>query len=160
MPLCFIAPEPVHALSVAPQERARRVDLATDQCVIDGEHFFVLGNLDLPIVGHDECVRWSVWSSLSRKSFERASALWTVEGREAEPPAFGWLSSEIPGFPSTVNLKLHVHTNPVGVRPRLEVLEQDHPLYRAQVEGISWARACELSHAVMGPLGAAATSPA
>jgi len=150
LPLCFISPAPVQALSVAPEERARRVDLVTDQCVIDGEHFFILGNLDVPIVGREACVRWSVWSSLSRKRFERASALWTTEGREAEPPAFGWLSSEIPGFPDTLNLKLLVHTNPVGVRPRLEVLEQDHPLFRAQAEGVSWERACELSHAATG----------
>lgn len=147
LPLCFLAPMPAHAAGIPEDDRPQRVELTSDQCVIDGENFFILGNLDIPIVGHDETVRWSVWSSLSAKNFERACDLWDAEGRESEPPYFGWLSTNIPGYPATLNLPLEVHTQPVGVRPLIIVAEQDHPLYREQSAGITWERACELSRA-------------
>ena len=88
-------------------------------------------------------------SSLSKTNFERMSDLWESTGRESEPPYVGWLSTAIPGYERTVSLKLLVHTQPVGTRPLIQVQEQEHPLYRDQVEGISWARACELSHAAV-----------
>jgi hypothetical protein len=147
MPLCFIAPMPAMAAGVPDEERDRRVALSSDQCVVDGEHFFILGNLDIPILGRDDAFRWSLWSSLSKTNFERASELWETVGRETEPPYFGWLSTALPGYPDTLSLKLRVRTQPVGVRPLIDVLEQDHPLYPDQSEGISWKRACELSHA-------------
>jgi hypothetical protein len=149
LPLCFLDPSPVYADQVDEAERPRRVRLSSDQCIVDDEHFFILGNLDVPILGRSESVRWSVWSTLSQKNFERACDLWETAGREAEPPYFGWLSSPVPGYDDTINLKLSVHTLPVGTRPRLEVLEQDHPLYRDHVHGVTWERACELSHAAM-----------
>ena len=147
LPLCFIAPEPAHVASIPHAERASRVLSSSDQCVIDGKHFFILGNLDVPIIGRTETLRWSVWSSLSQKSFERACDLWETAGRETEPPYFGWLCNGIPGYEHAMNLRLEVHTQPVGTRPLLRLQEQDHPLYRDQVEGVSWERACALSHA-------------
>ncbi len=148
LPLCFKAPEPTYAAYYVPeQERSKRIVLSSDQCIVDDEHFFILGNLDVPIVGRAETVRWSVWSSLSEESFARAHELWETAGREAEPPYFGWLSNPIPGYERTLNLALGVHTQPVGTKPLLRLKEQDHPLYRDQVEGISWDRACELAHA-------------
>jgi hypothetical protein len=147
LPLCFLAAVPAQ-LSVVPEaERAKRVLLSSDQCVIDGQHFFILANLDLRIVGRAETFRWSVWSSLSKKNFERSADLWETPGRESEPPYFGWLSTAIPGYEQTVGLKVLVHTQPVGMRPVIEVIEQDHPLYRDYAGGVPWARACELSHA-------------
>jgi hypothetical protein len=151
LPLCFISPEPIYVGGLSESEREERVLLSSDQCVLDDEHFFILGNLDVPIIGRREALRWSVWSTLSKANFERAHSLWETAGRESEPPYFGWLSSAIPGYESTVNLKLRVHTQPVGTRPLLEVQEQDHRLYRDCVQGITWARACELSHAAWAP---------
>ena len=147
MPLCFIAPAPVYVGGIPETEWPKRVALSSDQCVIDGEHFFILGNLDIPIIGRDDPFRWSVWSSLSQKSFDRASELWDSIGRESEEPYFGWLSTNIPGYEPTLNLKLRVHTQPLGIRPLIEVAEQDHVLSRDQATGITWERACELSHA-------------
>jgi hypothetical protein len=149
VPLCFIARAPVYVATIAPEERSDRVSLSSDQCVIDGKHFFILGNLDLRIHGVDSPFRWSLWSSLSEKNFERAHELWSTPGRENEPGYFGWLSTSVPGYENTVSLKVGVHTQPVGIRPRIEVLEQDHSLYRDYVDGISWDRACALSHAAL-----------
>jgi hypothetical protein len=153
MPLCFISPEPLHIAPLGKRERAARVLLSSDQCVVDGKHFFILGNLDVPILGRSETLRWTVWSTLSKTNFERALSLWETAGRESEPPYFGWLSSAIPGYEHTINLKLYVRTQPVGIRPLLEVMEQDHPLYRDCAGGITWEKACELSHAAWSPVG-------
>jgi hypothetical protein len=67
--------------------------------------------------------------------------------RESEEPYFGWLSTAIPGYERTVGLKVNVLTQPLGTRPHIRLLAQEHPLYRDQIEGISWERACDLSHA-------------
>jgi hypothetical protein len=147
LPLCFLAAAPAQISVVPEEEQAKRVLLSSDQCIIDGEYFFILGNLDLEIVGRAETFRWSLWSSLSKKNFERSATLWETAGREKEPPYFGWLSTAIPGYERTVGLKVLVYTQPVGTRPLIAVMEQAHPLYRDYVDGVSWARACELSHA-------------
>ncbi len=150
VPLCFIAPAPWVVDVIPAAERARRVELGEEQCIVDGEHFFVRANLDLPIIGHHETVRWTVWSSLSLANFERTCELWTTPGRESEPPYFGWLSTALPGYPDTRTLQVQVCTEPVGIRPRLVLAVQDHPLARDQADGISWSRAMELSKAALG----------
>jgi hypothetical protein len=146
-PMAFGArmPEIVSAMTEA--ERKARVELSSDQCILDGEHYFVLGNLDLPIRGTQELVRFTVWTTLSQANFERASELWTTEGRESEPPYFGWLSNPIPSYPQSISIKAAVHTEPVGIRPRIEIVDQEHPLGIDQRDGISPERADAIIHA-------------
>ena len=149
-PTCFGAPLPHAAAVLPPEEFSRRVQASSDQCILDEEHFFILGNLDLPVRGAPTPIVWMVWTTLSPANFERASKLRHTAGtRRAEPPYFGWLSNQIPGYPSTLNLKLVVHTQPVGVRPRLEVVDEGHPLARDQAQGIDQERAGGLIHAAM-----------
>jgi hypothetical protein len=82
--------------------------------------------------------------SLSEANFLRASELWDRAEREQEPPYFGWLSTEIPGYPSTINLKTLVHTRPVGLRATIEIELTDHPLAKEQNQGITMARIQEI----------------
>lgn len=148
--LCFLSREPAIVTAMPAAERAKRAELSSDQCVVDGEHFFILGNLDIPIVGHQEVLRFTVWSSLSEKNFVRSCELWETQGRELEPPYFGWLSSVVPFYPLTLNLPLSVQTSAVGVRPRLYLTDEAHALARDQAHGISWERAEEISAVAMG----------
>ncbi len=148
-PTAFIVPLPDAVAAVPPEERARRVESSSDQHVLDDEHFFILCNLDLPTTDGEPGVRWSVWSTLSRKNFVRSCELWTTEGRESEPPYFGYLNNEIPGIEGTLNLHVHVHTSPVGVRPQLEVISEEHPLYLWQRDGIDRRQADALIDAAM-----------
>ncbi|MEU8003180.1 DUF2199 domain-containing protein [Catellatospora sp. NPDC049111] len=116
-------------------------ELTADLCVISGRHFFVQGNLEIPIIGRDEVFTWGVWVSLSPDSFARTTDLWDEPGRESERPYFGWLSTELAGYPvSTLNLKTNVHTRPVGRKPYVEVEPTDHPLAVEQRTGITTAR--------------------
>lgn len=124
--------------------------LSSDQCIIDDKHFFVVGNLEIPISGSDERFSWDVWVSLSHKNFARACELWEQEGRESEPPYFGWLSTSLlPCYPDTLSLKANVRTRAVGRRPLVELEPTDHPLALEQREGITLARVQEIAELVL-----------
>ena len=124
------------------------VVLDEELCVIDGRHFFIKGRICIPVHDSPDTFVWVGWVSLSETNFERTVALWEQPGREAEPPYFGWLSSQIPCYPSTINLKTHVHTGPVGERPTVELEPTDHPSALGQRTGISLARVREIAQAL------------
>jgi hypothetical protein len=148
-PTCFGADLPAVVSELSDVEFRRRVESSSDQCILDGKHFFIRGNVDVPIRQSSAFIRWTVWSTLSEVNFERSSELWETEGRESEPAYFGWLSNQIPGYPPSVNIKVMVHTEPVGTRPRIRVIDEGHPLSTEQEQGISEERAEELIHAAL-----------
>jgi hypothetical protein len=135
--------------TIPEQERAERVMLSTDLCFIDKEHGFIVGNLEIPIIGSDDHFSWDVWVSLSLANFKRAFQLWEQVGRETEPPYFGWLSTALPGYPDTLHLKTTVTTREVGRRPRIELEPTDHPLAIEQQNGITWDRVQEIAELVL-----------
>jgi hypothetical protein len=149
LPLHYGAPAPVAWFAVPEAERAQRCTLTADQCVIDGRYFFIVGNLELPVIGSDERFSWDVWVSLSAPNYERTCELWNHPGRESEPPYFGWLSTSLPDYPETVHLKTLVHTRPVGVRPWIELEPTAHPLAVEQREGITLERVREIAELVL-----------
>jgi hypothetical protein len=151
LPLHYGAAAPYAYYAVPEAEREERTLLSSDQCVIDDEHFFIVGNVDVPIVGRDELFSWDVWVSLSAANFTRAYQLWTTPGRESEPPYFGWLSTQLPGYPDTLSLKTNVHTREVGRRPFVELEPTDHPLAVEQRTGITWDRVQEIAELVLHP---------
>ena len=135
-------------------------DLATDehsvlgeeQCIIQGQHFFVRARLVVPVTDADTEFDWGVWVSLSQPNFQRMSELWTTPGREQEPSYFAWLSTEIPLYqPTTLNLKTRVHSQPVGTRPIAELEPTDHPLAVEQRTGISLSRVQQIAEELLHP---------
>lgn len=60
LPLVFGADAPWW-LFVPEEEFAERVELEHGLCVVDAEHFFVRGHIQLPIQGTDQVFTWSVW---------------------------------------------------------------------------------------------------
>ncbi|MFI5756478.1 DUF2199 domain-containing protein [Streptomyces sp. NPDC051569] len=126
--------------------------LSSDQCVIKGQHYFVKGLIEIPVIGSDDVFSWGVWVSLSRESFARAADLWDTPGRESEKPYFGWLTTELPVYsPSSVNLRTHLHTRPVGERPFIELEPTDHPLAVEQRTGITLERVRGIAETVLHP---------
>ncbi|MFF0291921.1 DUF2199 domain-containing protein [Streptomyces sp. NPDC005262] len=124
--------------------------LSSDQCVILGQHFFVKGLIEIPIIDTDGVFSWGVWVSLSPENFSLAADLWDKPGREAEKPYFGWLTTELPVYSTTtLNLKTYVHTRPVGERPLVELEPTDHPLAVEQRTGITMDRVREIAAAVL-----------
>ena len=143
LPMSYGAEAPAHwspELAADPNS-----ELGTDQCVIKGEHFFVRGIIPIPVRDTDTTFEWGAWVSVSQGSIAHMSERWHTEGRENSDPYFGWLSTELPGYPVTVNLKTNVHTRPVGQRPVIELEPTDHPLAVEQRTGITLARVQEIA---------------
>lgn len=148
LPLCFGVEAPWRAL-VPESEAESRVALTADQCVVDEEHFFIRGHIEIPILDHAEPLAFSVWSSLSERSFRHMSERWHAADRAADPAYFGWLCSEIPVYPSTLHLQLSVQSQPPGFVPLFTVKPTDHPLAVDQRHGISIERWHELAHQLL-----------
>jgi len=126
--------------------------LSAEQCVIDGNYFFVRARLVLPIIDAEEDFEWGVWISLSESNFNRVAQLWADPERVNEPPYFGWLATELPGYkPSTLNLKTNLHSQPVGTRPTVELEPTDHPLAMEQRTGIQLARVQAIAEQLLHP---------
>jgi hypothetical protein len=143
------AEAPLAWFAIRAAERGWRCALNRDQCIIDEEYFFIVGNLEIPVRGVREKFSWDVWVSLSARNFTRACRLWKTPGRGNEPPYFGWLSTELPGYPDSIHLKTHVHTRKVGRRPYIELEPTDHPLAVEQREGITRERVQEIAELVL-----------
>jgi hypothetical protein len=152
LPLCLGAAAPQLWYSLPEAERAARAELNSDQCVVDGKHFFILGQIVLPVVDGLDPFVWLAWVSLSEQNFSRACDLWHMLGRESEPPYFGWLQSALPAYEqSTLSLKTHVQTMPVGERPLITLEATDHPLSIEQRAGITMARVQQIVEAALHP---------
>ncbi|MFC4116803.1 DUF2199 domain-containing protein [Nonomuraea zeae] len=124
--------------------------MSSDQCVIQGQAFFVRGLIEIPVTDLGETFSWGAWVSLSPENFARAVKLWETPGRESEPPYFGWLSTELPIYsPSTINLKANLHTRAVGRRPLIELEPTDHPLAVEQRNGITLARVQQIAETLL-----------
>jgi hypothetical protein len=140
----FGADAPLNYYAIPDAERALRCDLSSDNCVIDGQHFFVRGCLELPVHGCVDPFSWGVWVSLSESSYLEWVRCFELPRRSHIGPFFGWLNAWLKPYPDTVNLKTHVHLRDDGIRPYIELEPTGHPLSIEQREGISVARVAEL----------------
>lgn len=149
-PTCFGCEAPWRAFVASENEFEQRVELTRDQCVVDEKFFFVRGHLVIPIIGNSEPLELAVWASLSEKSFRHMCDRWSDADRENDAPYFGWLSSYLPVYPDTVNLKLSVQSRAPGLVPLFTTEPTDHPLAVDQHQRISVERWHELAHAFLG----------
>jgi hypothetical protein len=140
----FGAEAPLYFYSIPNEERSSRCILKSDTCVVDQEHFFVRGCLEIPVEGETEPFAWGVWVSLSKDSFAEFVACFDKPKRSHIGPFFGWLSAELPLYPSTENLKTRVHLRDNGIRPYIELEPTGHPLAVEQRNGISVDRVAEI----------------
>lgn len=101
---------------IAPAERAARCQLDSDACIVDEAYCFVRATIDIPVHGADEPFSWGVWVSLSGDSFDAWDACFHDAQRAHIGPFFGWLSTRLPAYPDTLNLKTRVHLRDDGQR--------------------------------------------
>lgn len=148
LPLAYSAKLPDMWHMVSDEQRARS-EYSSDQCVIDGRYYFIRACIEVPVLDGDGPLVWGVWVSLSEASFRRTAELWETPGRENESPCFGWLNTQLPGYPLVHQVKTMVHSRPVGERPWVEVALEDHPVAAAQRQGITRARVQEIAEAVL-----------
>jgi hypothetical protein len=151
LPLCYGSEAPWYLLGVAKDEFETRVDLTPDQCVVDESNFFVRGHIEIPILNHEESFCWSVWCSLSEKSFLHMSERWIEPERISDPPYFGWLMTPIPYYElDTIHLKCSVQSRDVGVVPLVTLEHTSHPLAVDLHSGITLDRVWEIAHKITG----------
>lgn len=151
VPLSYRAEAPALWYELTVEARQHRAQLSMDTCVVDNQFFFVLGNIEIPIIASDQTFTWTVWASLSQPNFERAIRLWNQPEREHEPPYFGWLSTSLAVYPETLNLKTHVHTGKVGQRFTIELEPTEHPLALEQRHGVTLERIHRLAEIILHP---------
>ena len=143
LPFSYSIPAPIYW--TAKLSRDKNSELGQDICVIKSEHFFLRGNIEIPIIDADATFAYSVWVSLSKNSFEQISANWNNPERVYDEPYFGWLSCRIPGYPDTLNLKTLAHNREVGIAPFIQLEPTDHPLSVEQQSGITMKRVKEIA---------------
>lgn len=142
---------PVQYLAIPEAERAQRVVLSDDTCVIDDEWFFVRGCLEIPVHRYGEPLNYGVWLSVSRESFAGYSASFDDVNRRSGTTYFGWLCTAIPGYPDTQLLKTAIHVRPWPTRPRVQLESTDHPLALEQRDGINPWRVQQIVERIMHP---------
>lgn len=98
---------PAYANEIPEAERANRLFLTSDLCVVDNEHFFIRCVLAVPIRGTGAEFGWGAWSSLSQKNFLRYQEHYD-EDMSGWEPMFGYLSNRLPHYPDTLSLELSV----------------------------------------------------
>lgn len=143
LPMSYGDPAPVYYYSVPSEERYKRFELDDDLCIMDNEHFFIRGCIEIPIIGTDDHLIWGVWVSLSEANFDKTKEFW--DHQELLEPMFGWLSTALPCYPDTVNLKAFVHPRPDGIRPYIELEPTDHPLAVELRDGVTIERVQEIA---------------
>ena len=149
LPFDFGADVPDLVYEIHPSERKARVVGNSDFFVIDDKDYFARGIIEIPILEDKRTFNWGVWVSLSEKNFKRMTELLNSNERVKEPPYFGWLCTALPYLETTINLKTMVHTQPVGVRPKIELEPTSHPLAAEQKQGITMERVQQIAERLL-----------
>ncbi len=139
---------------VSDAERAQS-ELYQEQCILrsrEGVSRYLRGRVLIPIRGtRGAHLIWGVWCSLSEKSWGETCAHWEDPERVNLGPYFGWLSTQVPGYPKTMFLKTHVRPCAIGVRPLVELERTDHPLAVDQRDGVDLDRLRTLVEPLLHP---------
>jgi hypothetical protein len=141
----FQEPDEVFALAYIP--KYLRVRSNADLCTLDESRFFLRGNLLLPLREGEGDFSWGIWVEVSedhhavyaaqilKQSFEQMR----LEGR---------IANSIPGYRSTLGIRVDVLLDESGDRPTLWLPARSrHALAREQAKGISSKRQHELLEA-------------
>lgn len=112
--------------------------LSEDFCVLDGEHFLIRCVMEVPVQGLERPWGFGCWSSLSRENFQKYVAGFDSTEPEESGPWFGWLCNGLkPDFIDVDSVAVDVCPRAGRQRPLLFVQDEDHPMARAQQDGLS-----------------------
>ena len=146
VPFSFAADFPDPYANLSREERDSRATIGSDQCIVDSQWFFLRGVLEIPIIGSDRPFLWGVWASVREEIFDEMSDCWELEGREKKHgPYKARLANSLSIYPETLNLKVKIILQPVGVRPLFVIEDVQHMLAVQQKSGISKQQAVELA---------------
>jgi hypothetical protein len=146
VPFSFAADFPDPYANLPREQRDSRAIIGSDQCIVDSQWFFLRGMVEIPIIGSEQPFLWGVWASVREEIYEEVSDSWDLEGREKKyGPYKGRLANSLAIYPETLNQKLKIILQPVGVRPIFVLEDDQHVLAEQQKSGISQQQAVELA---------------
>ena len=135
------APHVVGVPDEVEDNSALRMDgsfLSEDFCVIDGRYFMVRTSLQFPIQGLASEFGFGVWSTLSQKNFEiYLESFDDGYPEDGDDIWFSWLMTNLTYFGQTFQTKTNIVPQPDRQRPHVVFIEEDHPIYKFQKNGIS-----------------------
>lgn len=150
LPMSFAADSPDMYANMNRDERDARCVRGSDQYIIDQQHFFIRGCLEIPIIGSADVFLWGLWASVREEVFDEIADCWELEGREnCHGPFRGRLANSLAEYPETLNLKIKILLQPLGTRPLFVVEGPTHQLAIEQAHGIARDRALHLASLVM-----------
>lgn len=127
---------PFYYFTVPAEDRDRRCDTTTEYCIIDNEDRFIRGVLSIPIRETEQCYSIGAWMSVSERNLNAYLAFQRAEC--VEPPWMtGYLSNELEGFPSCLELVVGTQPTAPERRPLLTISPGSHPLGKLQSWGIT-----------------------
>jgi hypothetical protein len=111
--------------------------LSDDFCVMDGTYFMVRCVLEIPVHGLDQKFGFGCWGSLSRANFEAYVTHFDDGDYRSAGPWTSWLCNRFCDYigPDPEACLMFPQLN--RQRPVLKLQNEDHPLARAQQEGVS-----------------------
>lgn len=152
LPMSYGSPMPAYCYDIPVEEHKRRIEMNDDLCIIDDEYYFIRGAIELPVNDGDGPFIWDIWVSLSKENFKLTTKYWKKKGRKRKlEPMFSWLSTSLPCYPETLNLRTTVHTREVGIRPFIELEPTGHLLAVEQRKGIKLERIKKISEELCHP---------
>ncbi len=110
----------------------------------EGEHHFVRGVLEIPVLDGPGPFCYGIWVSASDKSFRAIRTTELPDEHTLGGPFFGWVQSELPFYPSVLGLKAHTWARGGNLRPLIQLEPTGHPLAVEHRCGITMARVHEL----------------
>lgn len=139
---------PLAVLFVPEDERESRVQLDSNTCVIDGEHHYLRGCIEIPVAGATDPFIWGAWVEISPDNFKRYVNYPAGANRELLLPFHGYLSADYNAYHDSCDgLQIRVHPRN-DLRPYLQIKPGTHVMADEQENGISIDRLAEI-YAVM-----------
>jgi hypothetical protein len=148
IPYAYGAVAPFKYSQIPENELKKRVELTDDICIIDAEEFYIKGNLFIHVENNED-FSWNVWVQISKSDYKRIEEIWQDENRILENPYLGKIATQLEIYPDTLHLQVKVHTQKVGYRPRIEVIETSHPLFFEQENGITMERVTSFAKQIL-----------
>ena len=129
----FHRPDAVFA--VPDDERSARVAQTDDLVAIDDQAFFIRCVAPVPVAGRGP-YSWGFWVKVSRAHFDDYRRWFQVDPPADHPGFLGTLANQTSLLPPTLGMPVHVHLARGRSRPRLMLLDEEHPLTRFQERGV------------------------
>ena len=146
--LVFRRPAAIAALL---RKQRRKVFESEEICATrDGRHF-IRAVLPLPVAGRLRPYQIGLWVQVGKLEFEAILAQWESPDQARQPPFAVQLANAVPLHSvSTMGLKAELQLVSPMQRPKVRIVETDHPLFAEQQNGITQHRVAEYNACIFG----------